>query len=100
MRLAESVPADAPDLTLAEALAAAVDQHVVAGPQPWTVYVLGVYSEGPDVWMQIAPGDDGTGSIVLRLSRRATPAHALASLARTLPPPDRFPRILHVMRPL
>ena len=40
MRLAESVPADAPDLTLAEALAAAVDQHVVAGPQPWTVYVL------------------------------------------------------------
>jgi hypothetical protein len=84
----------------AQALAAAVDEHLVNGPQPWMVHVLGVYSDDRDVWLQVAPADNAAASIVLRLSRRATAAHALASLERDAPATASFPRILHVMRPV
>lgn len=60
-------------------------QGVGEGPDRWLVHVLGVHTDGRDVWVQIARHVDGTDSLVLRLSRRASPRHALAALA-VLPP--------------
>ena len=66
----------------AENLVAALDlQPIEGGGNRWIVHVLGIHSDGRNLWVQLGPHDDGTQSIVLRLSRHATARHALAALA-------------------
>jgi hypothetical protein len=98
--LSPSAPPDTSELAPGEALATALDSRVIdgPGPEPWMIHVLGVHSDDRDVWLQIAPAGDVTASLVLRLSRQATVAHAVASLALGRPAMDRYPRIIDVMR--
>ena len=66
----------------AKRLATALDLQTVGDDaNQWTVYVLGVHSDGRTVWLQIAPSLDGRDSMILRLSLRATAQHALAALS-------------------
>ncbi len=84
--------------TRAESLAAALElQRVGDGPNRWVVHVLGVHTDGRDFWVQVAPRADGTQSIVLRLSPRATARHALATLAALPWPSSGYPPVVPVM---
>jgi hypothetical protein len=86
-----------PDVS--ERLVAMLDlQRVGEGADAWTVHVIGVHSDGDDLWIQVAPHPDGTDSLVLRLSSYATVRHALAALAAVRCTARDVPQIVSVMR--
>src|SRR5688572_16743709 len=83
MQTATYIPhAAAADLE-ADGLFAALDQRVIDdGIARWTAFVLGIYSDGRDRWIQVASGPGTTTKVLLRMSRRATAEHAAAALQR------------------
>jgi len=92
-----SARAAEPDVS--ERLVAMLDlQRVGEGADAWTVHVIGVHSDGDDLWIQVAPHPDGTDSLVLRLSSHATVRHALAALAAVPCTARDVPQIVSVMR--
>ena len=74
----------APDplsLSEADALFAAIDQQVIArGNEQWLASVLRIHADERDWWIDVATAADASVSVVLRVSRRATAAHAVAAL--------------------
>ena len=65
----------------ADGLFAALDQRVIGdGIARWTAFVLGIYNDGVDRWIQVATGPGTTTKILLRMSRRATAEHAAVAL--------------------
>jgi hypothetical protein len=96
----ESTPDRRPEPTRTDILVDALEQQRVGhGSDRWTVHVLGVHSDGRHLWVQVAPGADGTHSIVLRLSMWATANHALAALSALPRPSLGCPPIVSVMCP-
>lgn len=82
MQTATYIPHAAGDIE-ADGLFAALDQRVIDdGIARWTAFVLGIYSDGRDRWIQVASGPGTTTKILLRMSRRATAEHAAAALQR------------------
>jgi hypothetical protein len=97
----EATPARLPEPTRAEVIAAALEQQRVGrGSDRWVVHVLGVHTDSRHVWVQVAPREDGTHSIVLRLSMWATAHHALATLAALPKPTLGCPPVVPVMCPM
>jgi hypothetical protein len=65
----------------ADELIAALDHHRVGdGLGGTVVYVLGVHTDGRDVWIQIALREDGRDNLVLHLLPDATAQDAMATL--------------------
>ena len=84
MQTATYIPQAAPTDIEADGLFAALDQRVIDdGIARWTAFVLGIYSDGRDRWIQVASGAGTTTKVLLRMSRRATAEHAAAALQRT-----------------
>ena len=84
--------------THADILAAALEQQRVGrGSNRWIVHVLGVHTDSRHVWVQVAPGADGTHSIVLRLSAWATAHHVLTTLSSLPRPSHGCPPVVPVM---
>lgn len=71
--------------------------RIGAGPDAWTVHVMGAHCDGSDLWIQIAPRPDGADSFVLRLSKHATLRHALAALTSLPAAPPHLPPVVPVM---
>lgn len=83
----------------ADGLFAALDQRVIDdGFARWTAFVLGIYSDGRDRWIQVASGPETTTKVLLRMSWRATAEHAAAALARVRALNPCEPPVLDVMR--
>ena len=84
-------------------LVAALDGHQFDdGLAHWTAQVLGVYSDpanASDLWVQVARGDDLTDTVVLHLSRWASPQHALAALESLPAASNVYPHVIPVMQP-
>jgi hypothetical protein len=82
-----------------DGLFAALDQRVIDdGVSRWTAFVLGIYNDGRDRWIQVASGAGTTTKILLRMSRRATAEHAAAALGRALSASECAPPVVDVMR--
>lgn len=82
-----------------DGLFAALDQRVIDdGLSRWTAFVLGIYHDGRDRWIQVASGPGTTTKILLRMSRRATAEHAAAALERALAASECAPPVVDVMR--
>jgi hypothetical protein len=81
-------------------LFAALDHHRIAAENghDWYLQVLGIHRSEREVWVQIAPVTDATAGAVLRLSPRATPAHAIAAVGRWSPSVAQASRVIDVMR--
>ena len=95
---ASSIPP--PENTRIDQLVAALDQQRIGeGASSWVAQVLGVHTEGPDLWVQVAPADAPTEGVVLRLSAWATPQHALAALLAMRSRRGSLPHIIDVMQP-
>jgi hypothetical protein len=61
----------------------ALDQRRVRiGLHEWLLQVTGIYEDHDDVWIQIADGCSGGGSVVLRVSSGTSVDHALQALAQ------------------
>ena len=98
MQTATCLPPGASDLD-ADGLFAALDQRVIDdGIARWTAFVLGIYSDGRDRWIQVASGPGTTTKILLRMSRRATAEHAAAALQRAQEATVYEPPVVDVMR--
>jgi hypothetical protein len=98
MQTATYIPQAPADLE-ADGLFAALDQRVIdGGTARWTAFVLGIYSDGLDRWIQVASGPETTTKILLRMSRRATAEHAAAALQRTQDAIASAPPVVDVMR--
>jgi hypothetical protein len=78
----------------------ALDHHLIAAEDghDWYLQVLGIHRSEREVWVQIAPVTDATAGAVLRLSPRATPAHAIAAVGRWSPSEAQASRVIDVMR--
>ena len=83
------------------ALAAAIDHRSIGrGKKRWTAQVVGVHASPQEVWVQVARRSRQSAapsSLVLRLSPRATTAHALAALENAGSPAS-YPHVINVMR--
>jgi len=78
---------------------AALDRRVIGeGPEHWVAAVLRIYGDERDWWIDVATAGDASVSVVLRLSRRATAAHAVTALRGWRPSRGAPPRVLNVMR--
>jgi hypothetical protein len=64
----------------ADELIAALDHHRFGDGIGAVVYVLGVHTDGRDVWIQIALREDGRDNLVLHLLPDATAEDARATL--------------------
>jgi hypothetical protein len=60
------------------------------------VYVLGLHTDGPILWIQVAPGEDGSDNIVLQLSPDATAEDAIAALGAVQFVGSQYPRMIDV----
>jgi hypothetical protein len=99
MQTATYVPHAAVAEIDADGLFAALDQRVIDdGIARWTAFVLGIYTDGRDRWIQVASGPAATTKILLRMSRRATAEHAAAALQRAQEATVTEPSIVDVMR--
>jgi hypothetical protein len=97
--LRDHASAQAAEPDISERLVAMLDlQRVGEGADAWTVHVIGVHSDGEDLWIQVAPHPDGTDSFVLRLSSHATVRQALVALAAAPRTPRDVSPIVTVMR--
>jgi hypothetical protein len=87
------------DHTEADALFAALDHRVIGeGVESWVAEVLRIHHDGRDWWIDVASATDASVDVVLRLSRRATAAHAIAALQEWQPVEEQHTRIIDVMR--
>ena len=83
----------------ADGLFAALDQRVIDnGIARWTAFVLGIFSDGRDRWIQVASAPETTTKVLLRMSRRATAEHAAAALERAKALDACQPPVVDVMR--
>jgi hypothetical protein len=99
MQTATYIPHTAAGDLEADGLFAALDQRVIGdGIARWTAFVLGIYSDGRDRWIQVASGPETTTKILLRMSRRATAEHAAAALQRAQEADVYEPPVVDVMR--
>jgi hypothetical protein len=68
----------------AEELIAALDRYRVGDSAGGNrVYVLGVHTDGRDLWIQVALREDGRDNLVLHLPPEATAQDAVATLQAT-----------------
>ena len=74
-------------------------QRIGEGATSWVTQVLGVHVDGQELWVQIAPDNDLSESVVLRLSAWATPQHAIAALAVMRAQRGPLPHVIDVMQP-
>jgi len=80
-------------------LVAMLDQQRVGdGPTSWVVRVLGVHTEGGDIWIQVGRDDNPSVSMVLHLPPWATAHHAMAALATSQHERRSYPQIVDVMQ--
>ena len=93
------VPAGADFSALAaDPIASAIDGRRFLGKtQNWIARVHSVYRDERSCWVQVSKDDDATASILLRCSKRATPDHIRAILARWPARPTLSLRVLRVM---
>ena len=99
MQTATYIPHPAAADLEADGLFAALDQRVIGdGIARWTAFVLGIYSDGRDRWIQVAAGPETTTKVLLRMSRRATAEHAAAALQRAQETRACEPPVVDVMR--
>jgi hypothetical protein len=83
----------------ADRLFASLDRRRVDAENcSWVAVVLGIHSCESEVWIQIAPEDSPSNSVVLRLSRWATVEHALAALRSCAITEETGPRVIPVMQ--
>jgi hypothetical protein len=64
----------------------------------WVAVVLGIHSCESDIWIQVAPEESPSNSVVLRLSRWATVEHCLAALRSCAITEETGPRVIPVMQ--
>jgi hypothetical protein len=86
--------------TRIDQLAMTIDrQRIGEGTRAWVAHVLGVHTDGRNYWVQVAPADEPTRSVVLRMSPWASAQHAIAALSAMTSPTESFPQIIDVMQP-
>jgi hypothetical protein len=98
MQTATVTPQPAADFE-ADGLFAALDQRVIGhGNDCWTAFIVGIYNDGRDRWVQVTSGPGRATATILRMSRRATAAHAAAALERLQAATECEPPVIDVMR--
>jgi hypothetical protein len=81
-------------------LIAALDQQQIGdGVGAWVAEVLGVHSDGRDLWVQVARAHEPGQSLILRMSIHATAQHAIAALMKMEPFHGSLPHVIDVMQP-
>jgi leucyl-tRNA synthetase len=94
--------ASAPDrlhVSEADELFAALDRRVISkGVTSWVVAVLRIHYDEREWWIDIASDADASMNVIIRASRRATAAHALAALHAWHPDTQQPTPIIDVMR--
>jgi len=81
----------------ADQLVAALDrQHVVHASSEWVIYVLGVHTDGPDLWIQISPDELGGNDLVLHFLPESTVEDALSTLQTVTFSESDHPQIIEV----
>src|SRR5216684_7646350 len=82
-----------------EELIAALDQQSVGeGARRWVVHVLGLHTDGCTRWIQVAPSEQTSNSIVLQLPPDATSDDALTALGTMELEGRQYPQIVQVSR--
>jgi len=82
----------------ADALFAVLDQAPIGdGLDRWHASVLRIHADDRCWWIDVAISSDPSVSVILQLSRRARPVHAVAALRTWQPAASRRPRVLKVM---
>ena len=93
------LPPPQPTHDEADRLFEALDHRLIGhGDSRWLSLVTAVICDGRDWWVQVGASDAET-RVFLRVSRFATPAHAVAALETCQDPDDEHPPIVDVMRP-
>ena len=58
---------------------AALDRRVITAPEgQWITQILGVHSQGPEHWIQIARADEPESSLILHVAASTTVSAAVA----------------------
>jgi hypothetical protein len=64
-------------------------QRIGRGPDSWTASVTAVHIDGSTIWIQLAKGDGGDESVVVRMREDTAASDVLAALTRV---PREVPR--------
>lgn len=95
----EACAADRTSLGEADELFVALDRRMIGeGVESWVAAVLHIHGDERDWWIDVATAADASVNVILRLSRRATAAHAVVALHEWRPSHGSHPRVINVMR--
>lgn len=76
-------PSDATALPVGDEVFAALDQQRIGdGTSGWQVYVQGVHTVGPDLWVQISRNNDPADTVIVQLVPDASAGDVVAALQR------------------
>jgi len=90
---------DLPSLGKADELFMALDRRLIGeGVESWVAAVLRIHDDERDWWIDVATAADASVNVILRLSRRATAAHAVVALHEWRPSHGSHLRVINVMR--
>jgi hypothetical protein len=85
------------ELSSADQWFAALDQrHIGDGAHEWVMQVLGVVTQDDQLWVQVAPEDDLSATLVLHMNADATLDEVLMALDHHAPPAIGEPAVIDV----
>jgi hypothetical protein len=88
--------ADASALSEIDQLFAALDSVSVSnGGSEWSSRILGIYADGPYVWVQLSLAGHGAQSVIMRLSLPTTIADIILAL-EAIPVDDDSPTVVRI----
>lgn len=71
-------------------------RRIRAGTRCWVAQVMGIHSDGREIWVQIARGTSPDKSLVLHLSGWTTVDQAIAAMKAESGNLNAFPRVITV----
>jgi hypothetical protein len=84
--------------SLADQWFAALDQHPIgSGQDGWVAQVLAVHTERDGIWVQVAPVDDPSSTIVLHVSSATHLDDVVTALERQSRPSEGPPAVIDLL---
>ena len=86
-----------PSQSRADDLVAALDRQRVPHPSgEWVIYVLGAHADGPDLWIQVSPDEQGGNDLVLHFLPGSTVDDAMSILQTVQFSDSDHPQVIEV----
>jgi hypothetical protein len=85
-------------ISLADHWFAALDQRPIgSGQNGWVAQVLAVHTDGDGIWVQLAPADDASSTVVLHVSSATHLDEVLRALERQSRPSAGPPAVIDLL---